>query len=454
MKASIPLVCILIGLVLVSISIGPFQNPDTAWEYKAANGVIMWGMPFVEVQGSLINQPPLGFYAQGLFLTLFGQTIETGVILVTLFGFASTLMLYLIGSKLFGKQTALFAAVLFGLSMWELVLSRSFLIDTQCLFWSLSCFYTGILGIQKNSNKLIALSGVLFALAFYTKLFAVFILLPLGFYYLFKQKERIKQVPLKLTIFLIPLVLATVVWYIVDFYMMPNYLPKGLGYMFSHSDFNDLNPSGVVPSYWTVPTFLLNYGLGYFFVATVLYSLILSLIFRKRLGKQIINLDIIFMASIILVLSVSSVLGVTFNLKVPYTSTIKYTYQALPLFCLVAASVTSKSSMILGFSDIRVKLKKIYLLFASLGTALLIVSILSSIYTAYQLSISRFVIFRVELTKLLGYSFDNFNALSQNSVLFYTLYLGFSLILFGLVYQLRHVQFSFSHLNHKLSKES
>ena len=63
-----PIIAILIGVLLVSFSIGLYQNPDTAWEYKAANGVIQWGMPYTEVRGSLINQPPLGFYLEGLFL--------------------------------------------------------------------------------------------------------------------------------------------------------------------------------------------------------------------------------------------------------------------------------------------------------------------------------------------------------------------------------------------------
>lgn len=35
-----PLLSILIGITLVSLSIGPFQNGDTDWEYQAAAGVM------------------------------------------------------------------------------------------------------------------------------------------------------------------------------------------------------------------------------------------------------------------------------------------------------------------------------------------------------------------------------------------------------------------------------
>ena len=81
-----PLLSILIGVVLVSFSIGPYQNGDTQWEYEAAMGVIKWGMPYVNTFGNIINQPPLGFYTEALFFKVFGSSIDTGVALVTLFG--------------------------------------------------------------------------------------------------------------------------------------------------------------------------------------------------------------------------------------------------------------------------------------------------------------------------------------------------------------------------------
>ena len=42
-----PLLSILLGIALISASIGPYQNGDTQWEYEAATGVIKWGMPYV-----------------------------------------------------------------------------------------------------------------------------------------------------------------------------------------------------------------------------------------------------------------------------------------------------------------------------------------------------------------------------------------------------------------------
>ena len=63
------------GTTLVSLSIGPYQNGDTRWEYSAAMGVIKWGIPYVESWGNIINQPPLGFYLEALFFKAFGDSI-------------------------------------------------------------------------------------------------------------------------------------------------------------------------------------------------------------------------------------------------------------------------------------------------------------------------------------------------------------------------------------------
>ncbi len=179
LSENFPLLSILIGIVLVSVSMGPFQNGDTQWEYEAASGVIEWGMPYVISFGNLIDQPPLGFYVEALFFKVFGLSIDTGVILIMLFGLGCTVLVYKIGKFVYGKTTGLLAAALFALTPWQLVLSRSFLIDVQCLFFSLFCLFVGIYAIRKDSFKLFMVSGTLFAAAFMTKLFAVFTLIPL-----------------------------------------------------------------------------------------------------------------------------------------------------------------------------------------------------------------------------------------------------------------------------------
>jgi len=158
-----PLFSILMGVVLVSVSIGPFQNIDTQLEFDAASGVIRWGMPFMKYAGDMINQPPLGFYTEALFLKIFGLSYNTGVALITLIGLGCTFLVYKIGKVLYGKPTALLAAALFALTPWQFALSRSFLIDVECLFFSLLFLLVGIYAIRKDSFRLFMVSGTLFA---------------------------------------------------------------------------------------------------------------------------------------------------------------------------------------------------------------------------------------------------------------------------------------------------
>ena len=75
---NIPLLGILVGVMLISISIGPFQNWDTNYEFQAAIGVVKWGMPHVNNFGVIVNQPPVGFYIEALFFRIFGATIGVG----------------------------------------------------------------------------------------------------------------------------------------------------------------------------------------------------------------------------------------------------------------------------------------------------------------------------------------------------------------------------------------
>ena len=144
---------ILLGSFLVSISLGPYSNWDAQTEFAAASGVIKWSLPYA-TPGNLINQPPVGYYIDALFFRVFGLSYGTGAYVITLFGLGCVFLVYEIGKTLYGKRAGLLAAALFGLTPWHVVLSRSFLIDTQCLFFSLLYLLVGILAIRKGSLKL------------------------------------------------------------------------------------------------------------------------------------------------------------------------------------------------------------------------------------------------------------------------------------------------------------
>ena len=422
-----PLFSLLLGITFVSLSIGPFLNGDSLWEFEAATGVIKWGIPYVNTMGNLINQPPLGFYLEALFLKIFGTSIGTGTVFVTLLGLGSTVVLYKIGKELYGKTTGLFAAALFALSTWELVLSRGFLIDVQCLFFSLLSLYVGIIAFRRYSIKLSLLSGVIFAAALLTKYFAAFMLIPLFLFYVYSHPKKARLVFSQLIAFLLPVLLLSFLWYGVI-------LGKSMITIFAHSDFSDLNYSGVVPSYSFVGFFVWNYGLGSFFVIATIFSMVITFAFREHFPK-IYYFDLICFASILPILITNMVLGAGLNLKAPYNNAIKYDYQSLPFFSLIAASIVGKSFSLLNSTKqaINTHRKRIFSI-VSIGVLLLASAIISEFFSANKLSTSNFLLFRVTMNQTLGYTFHNYTPASEGNLVMNFQFLGFTVLLSGFLW--------------------
>jgi 4-amino-4-deoxy-L-arabinose transferase-like glycosyltransferase len=128
----------------------------------------------------MINMQPFGYYITAFFLRTFGMSYEIGVGVTTLFGLGCVFLTYKLGEVLYGARTGLFAAALFALTPWQVIMSRVFLADVLCLFFSLLYLLVGIWAIRKDSLKLFLMSGTIFGLALLTKLFAVFMLIPLS----------------------------------------------------------------------------------------------------------------------------------------------------------------------------------------------------------------------------------------------------------------------------------
>jgi len=432
-----PLLAILIGIVLISVSIGPFINDDTQWEFEAASGVIKWGMPYAFAFGNIMNQPPLGFYVEALFFTLFGSSMYNGVVLITLLGLGCIIIVYKIGNVLYGKPTGLVAATLFALSPWEIILSRTFLIDVQCLFFSLFCLLVGIYAIKKDSIKLFLVSGALFGAAFLTRFFAVFVLPPIILFLIYYRPKKFRHILSLLVAFFLPVLLFSFLWYQII-------LGQGVLSIFSHNDFADYNSIGIVPSYFFVGYFLLNYGLGLFFVSAVVVSL-LACFLRRKLFSKILVFDLVFSANIALIIAVNTFLGASLNLKSPYNNAIKYAFQSLPFFSLLAASLLGKClSMFRSAKTMRKTQKILRFSVVFVGLFLLGATIVVNICYSTLLSKADYLLFRVAPNEVLGYSLFNPTPIVENSLLIAFQYLGFSIVLSGLIWASRHTLVEFS----------
>ena len=420
-----PLAGILIGAVLVSASIGPFHNVDTQLEFEAAIGVASWGMPFI-TYGHVINQPPFAFYLVGLILRIFTPSYDIGVAVVTVFGLGCTILVYRIGKTLYGKSIALLSAILFALTPWHLAISRSFLIDVQCLFFSLLFLLVGIQAIRKDSFKLLMVSGTLFGIALLTKFFAVFTLIPLTFFYFYYRQSKLKCKRVIAAYFLPSLVFAFL-WY---------QLISGRGLISASGidDFITFNPDGMVPSFFFITNFLLA-GLGSMFLITATMSVIVSFT-RRNFFVKIIPYDLMCLATIAAIGGINAFLGVGLNLSAPYNNPIKYDYHFLPFFCLLAASATGKCLKLYDSSKSKQQSKRKFLLLVFISLTLLVATIFLNLKWVNQYSTWDHWLFKVDSEG--GYAFLNSNPISEGSFIIGIQYLGFAFALSGIMWQNRN----------------
>jgi 4-amino-4-deoxy-L-arabinose transferase-like glycosyltransferase len=419
-----PLLSIIIGVVLVSVTIGPFNNMDTQLEFDAASGVIRWGMPFMNAVGEMINQPPIGFYTEALFLKIFGLSYSTGVTLITLIGLGCTVLVYKIGKTLYGKPTALLAAALFALTPWQFALSRSFLIDAQCLFFSLLFLLVGIHAVRRDSFRFFMVSAVLFAAAFLTKFFAVFTLIPLALFYFYHRRSKLKR-KFVVAVYFLPVLFLLLLWYQLI-------SGRGLLSLIGVDDFTNYNTVVSAPSSLFLVNFLLN-GVGALFLVAVVLSLIASFP-RRRLLSKFLTFDLMCLVTILAVGSVDTLLAVGLNYGAPYMNPIKYNYQSLPFFSLLAASLAGKSILMFNSVKSKEKWSKLFFSVAVLGLVFLAAAMFLNMNWVNKYSTWDHWLFKVESDQNIGYAFLNPNPISRGSSMMGVQYLGFAFVLSGLVW--------------------
>jgi hypothetical protein len=276
-------------------------------------------------------------------------------------------------------------------------------------------------------------SGTLFAIALLTKFFAIFTLIPLALFYFHYRQKNLRRI-FAVAAYFLPALLLFFLWYDVIW-------GRGLLYAdthaaFSHDDFISINASGV-PSYFFVGTFL-YYGLGFFFMIAAVFSLLVCLSLRKLFSKFLV-FDLICLATIVSVVSINTFLGAGLKLAFPYNNAIKYDYQSLPFFSLLAASLASKCLSLFHSARSKRKLNKLLFFSAALvGLFLLAASIFANMYNAHLFSTSDHFLFKVEMDKNVGYSFSNPTPIATDSPLMNIQYLGFAFVLSGLVWASRH----------------
>jgi 4-amino-4-deoxy-L-arabinose transferase-like glycosyltransferase len=409
---------ILLGALLITISMGVYTNWDAQLEFEAAANVLNRGYPIVTT-GLMINQPPLGFYITAPIFHLFGLSYNNGIAVVTFLGLACIVLVYALGTILYSKTTGLIAAALFGIIPWHVYISRIFLIDNQYLFFSLLTLIFGILALRQNSTRWILASGVTFALALMTKLFAVFTLVPLSIIVYNQSKANTFKLTSKKTLlFLAPSILLQAIWY-------GGIANQNFFGVYFNSDFT--HPELVTnPSIAFLPIILVQ-SAGYFIFLAAFLALLILLVFRKNFVGTI-WLDVLCLSTVGFVALIDMMLVLGFTLKVPYISAIKYNYFALPFFCFLAASLFDKLKIL--FDKLANWRRPIILLIWGLGFGMILASLIESAVFLHKWD--GFVSFGVD--SVIYYGFYVYSGVSDYFEMFH--FAGLATILISLAFPL------------------
>jgi 4-amino-4-deoxy-L-arabinose transferase-like glycosyltransferase len=363
-----PIILVLAGCFLIAAPMGTYTNWDAQLEFEAATNVFTHGFPYVTT-GLMINQPPLGFYTAAPVFGAFGLSYLNGVWLATAFGLGCVALVYALGTLLYGRKTGLVAAALFGFVPWHVYMSRIFLIDNQYLFLSLLFLALGVLAVNRNSDKLLLVAGAVFALAFLTKLFAVFALIPLALViYLNRKDGAFKLTRGRLLMFVLPTLILQAVWF--GGFANQNFFGVYLSSDFTHPVLVADPLLGFLPIIFVKSA-------GWFLFLAVFSALSLAFLYRRRLAAHL-RLDIVCLGTIGTIMALDMLFVFGFHLTVPYVSAVKYNYMALPFLCLLAASVADKGWVLVGGVDWRQKIHWVKPALVGVGLALVFASLVES----------------------------------------------------------------------------
>ena len=138
-------------------------------------------------------------------------------------------------------------------------------------------------------------------------------------------------------------------------------------------------------------------------------------------------------------MAVNTFLGAGLNLKSPYNNAVKYAFQSLPFFSLLAASLVGKCLSLFRSAKLELKRqRRLVLSVVFVGLFLLGATLFVNLCYAHLLSTADYLLFKVEPNVVLGYSLFNPTPTGEQSFLMGIQYFGFAVVLSGLAWAGRH----------------
>lgn len=206
-KYNFILIIVLVSSIIRIISL--FIPHDLWWDSSVYIGMGKYIFSFGKIGLWEASRPLVWPIILGFFWKIGLDPVLMGKIMVTIFSLASTILVYFITLKSFNKKIAIFATLFFSFS-------PTFLKFNNILFSEIPSTFFLLLGVYFFFSKKHFFSGLFLGMAFMTRFFQIFLVLPIMIFYLllfYKKKVSFKE----LSLFLIALMIIIVPFIILNF---------------------------------------------------------------------------------------------------------------------------------------------------------------------------------------------------------------------------------------------
>ncbi|MEI6100351.1 MAG: glycosyltransferase family 39 protein, partial [Eubacteriales bacterium] len=141
-----------------------------------------------------VDKPPLGLWIQALSVQIFGYSGWAMLLPQALAGTGSTIMMYSLTAKYFGRPAGLISALVFALTPAVAVASRNNTMDMQLIFVLLVSAWFLFKAIEKSRWRYLFICAIIIGLGFNIKMLQAYMILPaVAAVYLIFSKEKIAK---------------------------------------------------------------------------------------------------------------------------------------------------------------------------------------------------------------------------------------------------------------------
>lgn len=191
---------------------GSLEPWDEAWYAEISRNVVRNNILILKTNGSpYIDHPPLGFWIEGLFFKLFGESEYIARLPSTILGSLTIVLVFLLGCKFSGVKTGLSAALILFTCRWFLLRSRTGNLELLLIFMQSLSIY---LSWDAKKIRNIYLSWFILGLSLLAKTLVSLTLLPLLIYNTIVFAKNHKLYVKNILIIILFFGLPTGIWYV------------------------------------------------------------------------------------------------------------------------------------------------------------------------------------------------------------------------------------------------